>query len=471
MDERSYGKEDLLKVLPPEWPVDLRPDIRREILATGRKIVVLDDDPTGTQTVHSIPVLTEWDEASLFSELLDDPPLFYILTNSRSLPLAEARLLNEEIGRNLALAGKRAGREFVVVSRSDSTLRGHFPGEVEALAESLGGRFDAWIIVPFFLEGGRFTIDDIHYVDEKGVLVPAGQTQFARDAVFGYRASNLRRWVEEKTGGRSSSTEVVSISIEDLRRGGPERVAERLKPLRQETPCVVNAASYRDMEVFVRGLLDSEAQGGRFLYRTAASFVQVRAGIPPRPLLSREEMGLPQHGGGLVVIGSHIQKTTSQLHALLKVPGITGLELDVEKMLDEHSRAIELPRMARLVENDLNDSRDVVVYTTRRLHTAADPLSNLLIGHKVSEAVVSLLGMISATPRYLLAKGGITASDVATRGLHVKRAMVLGQILPGVPVWRLGAESRYPGLSYIVFPGNVGSDEALVDVVTALRKG
>jgi uncharacterized protein YgbK (DUF1537 family) len=68
-----------------------------------------------------------------------------------------------------------------------------------------------------------------------------------------------------------------------------------------------------------------------------------------------------------------------------------------------------------------------------------------------------------------LTKGGITSSDIATEGLAVKDALVCGQIIPGVPVWKLGAESRYPGLIYVVFPGNVGDAQALVEVVNKLR--
>jgi len=469
MSESPQSKKDLLQSLPPEWPVDLRPEIQQEIRSSGRKVVVLDDDPTGTQTVHSIPVLTVWNREALETELLNHSPVFYILTNSRSLPLEEAQRLNREIGRSLSDAARETGRDYVVVSRSDSTLRGHFPGEVEALADSLGGDFDGWIINPFFLEGGRYTIDDVHYVEEGGSLTPAGQTEFARDRVFGYRSSNLREWVEEKTGGRLSSKEVVSITMEDLRKGGPGLVARKLKTLKKKAQCVVNAASYRDMEVFVRGLLAAEAQGKRFLYRTAASFVQVRGGIEPRPLLSQNEIAPSPSGGGLILVGSHVPRTTSQLEAVLAIPNVVGLEVKVEFILSRDSIASELTRIARLVESALNTGKDAVVYTSRKLHTAADSQGNLLIGRRVSDGLITLLRMLSGKPRYLLAKGGITASDVATKGLNVRRAMVLGQILPGVPVWRLGEECRHPGLAYIVFPGNVGNSEAVADVVKMLR--
>ena len=84
--------------------------------------------------------------------------------------------------------------------------------------------------------------------------------------------------------------------------------------------------------------------------------------------------------------------------------------------------------------------------------------------------LIEIVRSLDVQPRYLVAKGGITSSDVATHGLGIKRAMVPGQILPGVPVWRSGTESRYPGMPYIVFPGNVGGPEALVEIVTAFRR-
>jgi uncharacterized protein YgbK (DUF1537 family) len=470
MDKERINKKELLAGFPDEWPEDVLPEIQAQVKASRRKVVVLDDDPTGTQTVHGIPVLTEWPVETLRTELENELPAFYLLTNSRSLPLAEAEAMNSEIGRNLVAAARQAGRDFVVVSRSDSTLRGHFPGEVSALAKALEQDFDAWLIIPFFLEGGRYTINDVHYVAEGEWLVPAGETEFARDAVFGYRASNLRRWVEEKTGGRVPAETVASISIEDIRRGGPGRVAERFADLAPGSVCVVNAAGYRDMEVFIQGLLTAEARGQRFLYRTAASFVRARAGLPGRSPLTRDDFDLSDSGGGLFVVGSYVPRTTSQVNALLARPGMVSLEISVEALLDQGRRGDEIGRVARQADRALRRDQDVVVYTSRQLITGEDAESSLFIGQRVSEGLVSILRAIPTRPRYLVAKGGITSSDVATQGLNVKRAMVPGQILPGVPVWQLGPESRYPGMPYVVFPGNVGGPEALVEIVTALGR-
>jgi uncharacterized protein YgbK (DUF1537 family) len=466
-----------LAKLPPEWPDDPLPAIRAAVRAADEMLVVLDDDPTGTQSVHGINVLTGWSVDALRAELDSETPAVYLLTNSRSMPLAQAQSLNTEIGRNIQAAARPGGRRPVVISRSDSTLRGHFPGEVDALAAALGGGFDATLLIPAFIAGGRYTIDDVHYVADGDRLILAGETDFARDATFGYRASNLREWVAEQTGGRVPAARVAAISLETIRRAGPDGVATQLAQLHSGDICVINAASERDLAVAALGTLQAEARGKRFLYRTAASIVPLRAGIHPRPLLVRADLDLPASGpstssggtGGLIVIGSYVSKTSGQLEALLEQPGLAGVEIDVAKLLFGDDGEREIARVAAVAELRLRENQDVVLFTSRQLVTGAGAEHSLAIGRRVSNGLVSIVRSITTRPRYLLAKGGITSSDTATRGLNVERALVLGQILPGVPVWRLGPESRYPGMVYIVFPGNVGGPGALAEVVAALR--
>jgi len=459
-----------LAALPPEWPEDLLPDIRRRIMTTGRKVVVLDDDPTGTQTVHGIPVLTGWSVALLAAELRRSGLVFYLLTNSRSLAAAEACALNREIGRRLHQAAQEVGATVEVISRSDSTLRGHFPGEVEALCAGLETPELPCLLVPFFLEGGRYTIDDTHYVDEGGRLVPASQTAYAQDAVFGYRHADLRRWVEEKTGGRIPWAQVAAIGIDAIRRGGPARVAEQLAALPPGAVCVINAASYRDLEVVVAGLLAAEDGGRRFICRTAASFVRVRSGLTPRGLLRGGELAGGIDRGGLFVVGSYVPQTTAQLAVLQAQTPIAAVVLEVADLLNS-SRADQAVRHASAtVNHHLDNGRDVVLFTSRRLVTGSCDQDNLAIGRQVSDCLIAVVQALRGPPRYLVAKGGITSSDVATRGLEVQRAEVLGQVLPGVPVWRLGPESRYPGMAYIVFPGNVGDTEALATIYRLLAR-
>jgi uncharacterized protein YgbK (DUF1537 family) len=469
--DQTVSREELLATLPPPWPRDLLDEIRAAVASSGARVVVLDDDPTGTQTVHGVPVLTRWQTELLADELAAPHQALYLLTNSRALPPSEAEALNATIGRNLADAARRAGVRLAVVSRSDSTLRGHFPGEVAALAGALGYGDAPWLLAPFFEEGGRYTVGDVHYVADGDLLVPAGATEFARDATFGYHASNLRAWVEEKTGGRVRADDVESLSIEEIRAGGPARVAERLLALAPGAVCVVNAAARRDLEVVALGALEAEARGRRFLYRTAASFVALRAGIAPRPPLAADEMGLPDAGGALVVVGSYVPRSSRQLAELLALPRVTPVELEVGALLDDARREGAIGGAAREVEAALLRGEDAVLHTSRALITGVDGASSLAIGARVSAGLVETVRAVGARPRYLIAKGGITSSDIATEALGARRALVLGQALAGVPVWQLGAESRWPGMAYVVFPGNVGGPGALADLVLRLREG
>jgi uncharacterized protein YgbK (DUF1537 family) len=466
----KINKEDLLNSLPPEWPEDLLPIIQEMVDASGTKIVVLDDDPTGTQTVHDVPVLTGWSRDALTAALEAPGAVVYVLTNSRSVPLAQAQAMNREIAENLKAASQATGRDFTVVSRSDSTLRGHYPGEVEALAQALEQPVDGTLIIPFFLEGGRLTAHDVHYVTDGEWLIPAAETEFARDASFGYQHSDLRAWVSEKHGGAIPPEAVASISISDLREGGPKVVAERLQAVRDGQVCVVNATGYRDMEVFVVGLLQAEAAGKRFIYRTAASFVRVRGGIAPRPLLTSAELASAGDGqGGLIVVGSHVRKSTLQMEAARELPGVTGIELRVQQLLDENERDEEVQRVVALANEGLAGGRVPLIYTSRDLVVGEDEVSALEIGQAVSEAVVAVVQGVTEEPAWVIAKGGITSSDVATQGLNIQRAEVLGQAIPGVPIWRTGSESRWPGLVYVVFPGNVGNADAVAEMVQILR--
>lgn len=463
-------KDELLSSLPPQWPSDLLPEIQARVKESATKIVVLDDDPTGTQTVHDVPVWTDWSTTSLTAALDEPGAVVYVLTNSRSLHLPDARALNQEIAANLAAASRATGRDFVVVSRSDSTLRGHYPGEVDALAEGLGHKFDGTLIVPFFLEGGRLTVNDVHYVAEGDWLVPAGETEFARDATFGYANSNVRQWVSEKHRGQIKAEDVVSVSLSDVRVGGPDAVADVLDRVRDRRVCVVNAVTYRDMEVFVAGLLRAERRGQRFIYRTAASFVRVRSGITPRNLLTSADFAPHKgSGGGLIVAGSYVKKSTAQIEAARGLPGIADVEVSVERLLEPATRDQEVARVVATVNESLTAERDTLVYTSRQLITGADEASSLRIGQVVSRAVVDIVTGVAHRPAWVIAKGGITSSDVATKGLSIKRATVMGQAIPGVPIWRTGEESRWPGLVYVVFPGNVGGPDAIAEMIRILR--
>ena len=468
--EHSAYKAEVFDSLPREWPADLIPQIQSLLRETGQKVFVLDDDPTGTQTVHDTIVLTEWSPESLQREMEADEALCYIMTNSRSVTADRAAAINREIAVNLQRAAELTRRPFTVISRSDSTLRGHFPQETDALADSLGRRPDGVLIIPAFMAGGRFTIAGAHYVQEGEQLIPAAQTPYAQDPVFGYRHSDLREWVEEKTAGKHRRSGVVSISIETIREGGPEAVYAILRDLNSGTVCAVDAVSERDLEVVSLACLRAEAAGKTLIYRTAASFAGIRGGIALPPILEAADMHLMSDYGGLVVVGSYVKKSSDQLAVLLKSALARGVELKVGDLLAGDASGAVVASLVSELTAILERGEHAVLYTSRDLVSGEDDASSLNIGRRVSQCLVDVVLGLPLLPRFIIGKGGITSSDLATDALSIKRARVLGQILPGIPVWRPDASSRYAGGTYVVFPGNVGDDGALLRALEILAQ-
>ncbi|KAF4212738.1 hypothetical protein CNMCM5878_000757 [Aspergillus fumigatiaffinis] len=471
----ALPRESTLSQLPPEYPADAQEQIV-QLLSTSslNRLVVLDDDPTGTQTCHDIPVLTVWDVPTLIKEFQQESPGFFILTNSRALPPLEAEELIRGICENVLEAARSTSQTVDIVLRGDSTLRGHFPLEAD-VAQSVFGPADAWVLAPFFFQGGRFTINDVHYVAEGETLVPAGLTQFAKDATFGYKSSNLRDYVMEKAPGRFFPEQLHSVTIEDIRIGGPQAVYEKLMSFPKEGVIIVNAAAESDMHVFVAGLLLAESKGKHFLYRTGAAFVSSRLGIRSIPPITARQLALPspRETGGLILAGSYVPKTTAQLKVLTDTRGPTGalaiIEMDVADLIaspDSAERVIR--RVVQQTETRLQSGTDTLVMTSRKLITGQDELDSLAIGAKVAEALVKVLQQIEVRPRYVIAKGGITSSDAATKGLNIKRAMIVGQAAPGVPLWRCDEPtSKHQGVPFVVFPGNVGGESTLCELVEA----
>jgi uncharacterized protein YgbK (DUF1537 family) len=472
---QPVAKAELLGRLPPIWPDSgLRTRIADRLRATRGCIVALDDDPTGTQTVHDAWVVCRPEPDGLRAVLDSDDPAVFILTNSRSLPEAEAWELNRRLAREVLRVAAAVHRPVQLVSRSDSTLRGHFPAEIDALSEvfreETGRPYDGVILAPYFAEGGRYTVEDIHWVEQGEWLIPAGHTAFARDHAFGYRSSRLPEYVEEKSRGRIPAASVASISIDCLRKGGPEAVAQALSIIEDGRIVVANAAHERDIEVLVAGVLVAQAKGKRFLYRSASSLVKVAAGMADRCLLDRADLlPNPSTAGALIVFGSIVPQSNSQLEAVLRLRDMATVELDVAGAIGPSTASACIEAAKRATDEALMAGRDVVLYTSRAKAEAATPDEALQIGQLVSSGLCAVVAGLRQRPRYLLGKGGITASDLATRAFRVDRARVLGQILPGVSVWRIGPEALWPDLPFIVFPGNVGSDEAVAELVQRLR--
>lgn len=427
-------------------------------------IIVLDDDPTGTQTVHDIPVLTEWSEAAIGAELDRATPLFYILTNSRSLTADKARALGLEIANNILRSSAGRGKKCRLISRSDSTLRGHYPLEVEVLIQVLKPTRPVHFMVPAFFEGGRYTIGDVHYVREGEQMVPAGETPFAQDKVFGYRSSNLKDWVEEKYGGHIAPDRIHSLSIAALEAQSPAELTARINTFQANDICIVNAANYDHLK---RALFAIAAAADIDpFFRSAASLVAAFASQSPK-LVDAATLALSGKHGGLTVVGSYVPKSTQQLEHVLDTMSIEPIAVDVRSLLDGACPAAGL--IAERIDEHLRRGQDVILYTSRELVSVDAAGDNLQIGRTVSRYLTDIVAGLSVNPRYIIGKGGITSSDLATRSLNLKRAIVQGQVIPGVPVWETLAGSKFPGTPFIVFPGNVGDHTGLAAVIQKLH--
>ena len=460
---------------------DARLRIREANAADKIWVIVLDDDPTGSQSVQGVPVLTRWDDEDLNWAFEQPGNGFFILTNTRGLNDEEARTTVTAVAEAIRRVGAELGASYTLITRSDSTLRGHFPLETDvlrAMASSSGEPYDALLLAPAYIAAGRVTVGDVHYVGSRNSFVPVGQTNYAKDATFGFTNSNVRDYIEEKTHGAISANDVVSLSLEDIRIGGADRVRDVILSCKNATPVVVNAVDEADLDVVVLGLILAEEAGARVLSRTGPSFVAARLGIKARAPLSHHEVFTfgARAGNGLVVVGSHVELTTRQVSRLTNdFPDIETVELDVPKLLDPAQRAGEMARCGDALVAALQRT-DALLVSSREQIVGDTGHSSLLIAQTVSHALVTLTARAvnEVATKWVLAKGGITSSDVATEGLEIRRATVAGQLFPGiVSVWvhEGGTNRGLAGLPYVVFAGNVGDESTLANAVRVLRGG
>ncbi|AOY80487.1 four-carbon acid sugar kinase family protein [Moorena producens JHB] len=432
------------------------------------KIIVLDDDPTGSQTVHSCLLLMHWDVDTLRLGLRDNSPIFFILTNTRALNPEQAATVTREVCHNLKIAIDAEGiKDFMVVSRSDSTLRGHYPVEIDVIAQEVGA-FDAHFLVPAFFEGGRVTLDSVHYLIIDGIRTPVHETEFARDSVFGYRHSYLPDYVQEKTKGQIKADAVERFLLADIRNGN----LERLLKLTNNQCGVVDGETQGDLDQFAADVLKAAAQGKRFLFRSAASILTSLASLGSQPVAAMDMAQYVREGKpGVVIVGSHVKKTTQQLEQLLGASGIGGIEVNVANLLDEseQQRAKLLASVLERVQEIHSAGKTPVVYTSRQELVFEDVQKRLAFGAVVSGLLMDIVRGLPKDIGFLISKGGITSNDVLSTGLALRSARLLGQILPGCSMVRTSADHpQFPNLPVVLFPGNVGDVNGLVTVYRRL---
>ncbi|MGL5062447.1 MAG: four-carbon acid sugar kinase family protein [Microcoleus sp.] len=434
------------------------------------KIIVLDDDPTGSQTVHSCLLLIDWDVETLRLGLRDNSPIFFVLTNTRSLTPEKAASITHEVCQNLKKAIElEEMKDFLIVSRSDSTLRGHFPVETDVITEELGP-FDAVFMIPAFFEGGRITRNSVHYLMVNGIETRVHETEFAKDSVFGYKHSFLPDYIEEKTNGRIEAGSVERILLGDIRYGSLERLLE----FTDNQYAVVDGETQGDLDSFAKHALDAVSQGKRFLFRSAASILTSLADLGHQPVAA-EEMSKYARGGkpGAVIVGSHVKKTTEQLEHLLEEPNTVSIEIDVSHLLEDspENRSQILAAILEKARRACDEGKTPVIYTSRDELTFEDAAARLKFGEAVSALLMDVVRGLPADLGFLISKGGITSNDVLSTGLSLKSVRQIGQIIPGCSVVKMEPDHPlFPDLPVVLFPGNVGDSHALASVYKRLSR-
>ena len=434
-------------------------------MAANFKIIVLDDDPTGSQTVHSCPLLLRWDGASLAAGLEHPSPLLFLLANTRALAPAAAAERVREICRALAAALPAAGLErWWLVSRGDSTLRGHFPLEVDVISAELGP-FAATLLVPAFLEGGRTTVGGVHLLQGQ----PVHETPFGRDGLFGYSTSYLPVWVEEKSGGRIPASEVQGLEAAKLSRAcgdGGQELAQWLAGLAAQPLVVVDAEQPQQLAALARVV---RASPRPVLAQSAASWIRALAALPPQPLAGPDLVALRRRGRdgeplrGLVLVGSHVPLADAQLASLLAEPLCTGLELPVARL----AQLLELPLPGALLaclERDwllelgeiLAGGRTPVIFSSRGEFPCTSLAARRRLGDGLAALMARLVGALAPQLAYLISKGGTTTHALLADGLGLAAVELQGQLLPGLSLVLTPAE-----LPVLTFPGNLGDPGTL----------
>ncbi len=421
---------------------------------------MLDDDPTGVQTLAGIRVLLAWDAAKVVAALAGRPSV-HLITNSRALSPAAAGALVADAARLVLESVPDAH----LVLRGDSTLRGHLREEYEAVRGAAAP--DAWpvlVLVPALPSAGRVTRGGVHLVERDGASIPLDETEYARDGVFSYSTARLLGWAEERSAGLFAAANGREIHLDELRRRGASAVADALRELASDgRPAVLapDAVNADDLALIAEGYATAIRAGVSALVRCAPAFAGVLAGTTAPRLVDPPRSS---EGGVLLVCGSYVPATTRQLGAIAAARPGTLVEVDADALAGPEAE-VEIARAAATATAMLRRERFAAIATPR---TRSEQTSSLAAGQRVAAGLARVAGLVEPRPPVIIAKGGITSAVTLHTGLRVDVADVVGPVLPGVSLWH--AEAGQRPLDYLVVPGNVGDDDLLVRLLDAVLR-
>jgi uncharacterized protein YgbK (DUF1537 family) len=450
-------------------------EIKQEQKKNSQKFIILDDDPTGTQCSNDVYVYFKWGREQI-DELLkdDDHAASFILTNSRSLLKRDTIALHTTLMKTILAEARTLHKDVQILSRSDSTLRWNYPCEVDAIADAIrndGKDPGAEIICPCFIEGNRVTKNNVHYAIDHECWIPIDETEFAKDKTFAYHSSNLIEYICEKRQKKISMDHFITISDSALEEQSGT-VLDQLMKAEDGQFIIVNAVNDEQIAYFALQYLKACRQGKCFLYRGASSMIRYLMKQPYIPDWRPKKADATNAKGGLIVAGSHVEKTTKQLQTA-EESGLCQTVVFHQSSLLQGIKAkqIEANSCAKKIEEYLAAGRTVCYMTDRQRIDLPDKdeQAQLIFTSQISECFLSVIKKIHTVPSFVIGKGGITSCALGKMVMRMDRVLVLGQIEKGITVWRGEEKALFPNVPYIVFPGNVGNSETLMHVIKIME--
>ena len=446
------------------------------------KIIIIDDDPTGSQTVSDCNLILRWDYETILKGLKGSSNLLFILANTRSLAEKDVKIRLKEICSSLEKIMNNvlfAEEKFIVISRGDSTLRGHNFIEPFIINQLLGP-FDATFYIPAFIEGNRTTINGNHFVDN----IPIHKTIFSKDKIFGFKTSNIKELIYQQSNRQINNNHIENIFIKDfdeIDQNQPNYIQTYMENLKNNKKVIVDIIDYSQLDKFSR-IVKTLIKKKKFLFRSAASFISSLSNIKQtqkdKTYFSqlRRKNSSNQIMKGLVVIGSYVKLTTLQLNAVLGISLCKPIEINVYKLYDCFKHKDNLNQINHLKEKILFSIRSYlsqddipVLFTSREIISPRDKNDLIQFQYFLSVFIANIVSAVKNELGYLISKGGITTNTILSEGLHADSVYLEGQILPGVSLVTFNLLKQKGKLPIVTFPGNIGNKMSLVKALEILE--
>ena len=418
---------------------------------------MLDDDPTGVQTLAGLTVVLDWQPPRV-AAAFEHGSAVHLLTNSRAFSPAEARALAASAARAVA----EAAPEAAVVLRGDSTLRGHVLEEYLGVVDARSSAgYPPLLLAPALPTAGRVTVGGVQYLERGGARVPVHLTEFAADGQFSFRSSRLLEWAEERSAGLFKAADGIEVGLADVRSSGGRAVTEALeRAARAARPTAIaaDAETADDVAAVAHGFRLAVTSGVEVVLRCGPAVAGALGGATAAALSE-----MPSAEEVLLICGSYVAGSGRQLKALAGRYPQAMVEVDAHLLAAGDQT--QLAEAAAAVSARL-DSHGLAVLATPRARPSS--LANLASGLQVADGVAQIVRQVDRPRAVIVVKGGVTSAVVLRNALRAVEADVIGPVLPGVALWRADDDQGRERI-VVVVPGNVGEDGLLVRIIDSIK--